>query len=84
MPKKIKDDIVRKPKLKHITADTDEEDYDNLIEKKPGYIEDIRADMNRGFTPEEIGAYIRRERPHKWPLSKIIEGAARHLKRIES
>jgi hypothetical protein len=61
----------------------DAEDYNILWEKKPEYLEDIRAALKRGQTPAEIGAYIRRERPHRWPQSKVIEGAARHLERIE-
>jgi hypothetical protein len=73
----------KKPKLKNITADMDEEDYQLLREKKPKYLDDIRAELRDGKTPAEIGAYIRRERPHRWPQSKVIEGAARHLERIE-
>jgi hypothetical protein len=71
----------RKYKLKNITADMDEEDYNMLYEKKPVYLEDIRAALKGGRTPAEIGAYIRRERPHRWPQSKVIEGAARHIAR---
>lgn len=67
--------------LKHITADMDAEDYDLLFEKKPGYLKDILAALKDGQTPDEIGASIRRLRKHKWPQSKIVEGAARHIER---
>lgn len=72
----------KNPKLKYITADMDAEDYQLLWEKKPKYLDDIQAALEAGKTPAEIGAYIRRERPHRWPQSKVIEGAARHFKEI--
>jgi hypothetical protein len=74
----------KKPKLKRITADMDQDDYEMLLEKKPDYIEDIRAALHLGMSPTEIGAFIRRERPHRWPQSKVIEAAAKHLKRVEN
>jgi hypothetical protein len=52
-----------------------------LFEKKPGYIEDILKALKTGKKPKDIGSYIRRLRPHKWPQSQIIEGAARHIAR---
>jgi hypothetical protein len=68
-------------KLGRIASDMDAEDYNTLFEKKPGYLKDILAALRDGKTPDEIGAKIRRMRPHKWQLSKIVEGAARYMER---
>jgi hypothetical protein len=75
--------LIMAKNLKNIIADLDAEDYNLLFEKKPEYLKDISDALKKGKTPEEIGASVRRMRPHKWPQSKIVEGAAKYIQSQE-
>lgn len=62
-----------------ILGSLDRKDFLMLEEREPEIIAGIRKRLRKGDSPKEIGAYIRRQRPHKWPESKIIEAAAMYL-----
>lgn len=64
-----------------ILGSLDRKDFDALEDREPEIIQGIRKRLNKGDSPKEIGAFVRRQRPHKWPESKMIEAAARHLER---
>jgi len=64
-----------------IMKSLDRKDFDLLEDREPDIIKGIRKRLSKGDSPKEIGAYIRRHSPHKWPESKMIEGAARHMER---
>jgi hypothetical protein len=69
----------RKPLYKNIKARLDLEDYTTLLAGDPKVIDDIENGLEAGDPPGEIGRIIRRSHPHKWPFSKMVEGAARHI-----
>lgn len=64
-----------------ITGSLDRKDFDALEDREPDIIKGIRKRLNKGDSPKEIGGFIFRQHPHKWPESKMIEAAARHLER---
>ncbi len=69
-------------KMKNTVRNIDRDDYETIEDRHPEIIADIRKELQNN-TPDEIGAFIRRERPHRWLLSKMIQGAARHILRSE-
>jgi hypothetical protein len=83
MPKSL----MKKPKpikMKNTIARIDREDFDTLADKQPEIIKDIQRELDNEKTPRQISAFIKRLRPHRWPLAQMIEGAARHLQREDS
>jgi len=62
-----------------ILARLDRADFERLEEREPEIVEAIRKRLKKGDSPEEIGRYVRRQRPHRWVEGQAIEAAARFL-----